>query len=221
MRVNKRNQWAYLTIGRSGPKTAMHHCIFMAKSLITWRVSVRAVTSLAHRAEILLDYTLNFSPCTKPKFRWENYWGAKTQSMRIIAFLLQPGWKNDSDNIDFSARLPVTKFSLGWNLLQDIVWWVTKFSCKRGTASVALFKNCWQGHEVTRMWRQTLVQFNFPSSRISGAMVFVWMMEAVWSKVEILSPHFLHSTFSTFLIFYTPRSAHSTEPRIDIFVSLL
>ena len=126
------------------------------------------------------------------------------------------------------------------------VRWVTKFSCKRGTASAALFNKYWQGHEVTRMRRQIKPECNFPSSStfqqllagprgntnaaINLSAIFLrveslelcralhrdqwsWSSHGWWKLFEV------NSTYSR--IFYTPRSAHSPEPRKDIFVSLL
>ena len=56
------------------------------------------------------DYVLNFNRAQNANFHEKVYLGAKTQSMRMLAFLFRPGLKkNDSNDMDFWARLTSLK----------------------------------------------------------------------------------------------------------------
>ena len=83
--------------GKSLPlrtKSVMLINLINSKSLITWWVSARAETSLRPPGTNIVVITCSISArAQNANFREKVYWGAKTQSMHMLAFLFRPGLK--------------------------------------------------------------------------------------------------------------------------------
>ena len=78
----------------------------MTKGLITWWISARAEISLRLPGWNIVAITWSISAWAQnANFREKVYWGAKTHRYACSRSFFSPGWKNDSDYMDFSARL--------------------------------------------------------------------------------------------------------------------
>ena len=105
------------------------------------------------------DYMLNFSPGAKRQFPWESLLRCENNRYACSRSFFSPGWKNNSDYMDFSARLAGLKIlarfentGLGFSAQDELHPGLNPSPCNR---QLGFQRICFRSRSEISAWDET------------------------------------------------------------------